>query len=237
MMNPFNTAESKKMRSRKSLCLILCLSASFVIHPYSGGFAMAQDSEEASTEKTPLEIELEIAKQKQQLAEAKKAEAEALKALAAAKLPSTETKGMDGTVTVNDGAGYYAEVLAYNALDDIAETIADDIIQDVKDKPVVILGQVELKEAAALANLLDLKITNLNTTLDERLAKFPNGGNDYPLNNQESLVAALSAAPAILGAVADIAAFFKTNRTLSAKAVTLNEMALLFGGRKKNQNT
>lgn len=192
---------------------------------------MAQDSNSEAQgktkEKTALEKEVEIAKQKQQLAEAKQAEAEALKAAAEAKLPSTQTTGLPGTVTVKEGAGYYAEILAYEAVEDSAKEIAKKLKSKISNGSLIILGQPDLAEEAALWNLLKIKLDAVTQALDNSIEKYPNGGQDYELETRESLLPALAAAPAILGAAADIAAFFKTNRTIAARKITINEQALI----------
>ena len=192
---------------------------------------MAQESKSETNreteEKTTLEKKVEEAKLKQQLAEAKKAEAEALKAAREAKLPSTETKGLTGTVTVNQGAGYFAEILAYEAVEDAAEEIANKVVKRLNGGSLIILGQHDLSQEAALWNLLKIKLEVVTEALDLSIAKYPNQGNAYDLETRESLIAALAAAPAFLGAAADIAAFFKTERTITSHKIDVNEQALI----------
>ncbi len=218
--------------TQKNANLRLISALIFIYSLFIGGVTMAQnvksEVQAEIKEKTQLEKEVEIAKQKKELAEAQKAEAEALKAAAEAKLPSTETKGLSGTVTINQGAGYYAEILAYEAMNDCAEEIA----KKVKDKlgsqndTLIIIGQTDLTEQAALYSLLKLKIDDANKVLDKTLETYTKQPKPQ-MQPRPERIGVLAAAPTILGAASDIAAFFKTDRTITSRTITLNEQALL----------
>lgn len=231
MKKPMKLTKCAVSRTRDTSNLYLIKVFIFLLCLFLGGVAMAQESnsekQSETKEKTELEKKVEIAQQKQQLAEAKKAEAEALRAVAEAKLPVTETKGLEGTVTVSEGAGYYAEILAYEAVEDAADEIAKRINENFSTGPLIILGQVDLAEEAALWNLLKIKIKNVIEALDISIDMFPKGGEGYGLKEYESPYLISAAAPAILGAAADIVSFFKTDRTITAKAITINEQALI----------
>ena len=135
-------------------------------------------------------------------------------------------------MTVNQGAGYYSEILAYKAMNICADEIASTILKkfDSQAGPLVIMGQTDLAEVAALWNLLNSKIDNAFDMLELTLTTYPE---DYNISSTEKFAGALTAIPAILGSVADIAAFFKTDLTLTSRAVTINEYALISEVAKK----
>jgi hypothetical protein len=192
-------------------------------------------------EKTENEIALENANLKKALAEADKATAEASKAAAEARkaeseldLPTSETKGLPGTVTVGEGVGYFAEILAYTSMNNCAMDIAAKLKGKLTPKDhLIILGQADLGEEAALWNLLKIKTDAVFQTLDQSIALYEN----YNIDRNESVLAILAAAPAILGAAAEIAGFFKVNRTLSNRAVAVNEQALFSAVANEIHNT
>jgi hypothetical protein len=128
---------------------------------------------------------------------------------------------------VGANAGYYAEILAYEAMEDGAKEIAEKLKKNLSTGPLIILGNVDLAEELMLWNLLDIKLTAVNTALQTTLGKYSVSREMPDIKLVESR-AFLAAAPTILGAAADIAAFFRTDRTITAKAITINEQALIF---------
>lgn len=219
---------------------ISCLRVLFylIVLSFLNGITMAQEltstQQAVPVVKSQIEKEIELANQRKVLAETQKAEAEALRAVAEAKkaeaalrLPSTSTKGLQGDVKIEAGAGYYAEILAYESLNECARQIA----LELKDKlnpqgdSLIILGQTDLGEEAALWDLLKIKIDAVNETLRNSIKAY----SDYDISKKESVIGVLgvlAAASPILGAAADIAAFFKVDRSLTNRAVTINRQAL-----------
>lgn len=137
----------------------------------------------------------------------------------------SDTAGSNGDVTFTNSGGYYAEVLAYRALATAAQRIAADIGVVESAREIVLLANVDLTAASALRELALVKLVNVQAHLDNILESFPEDLDTYSITDESPLLA-LAAAPAILGAVADIAAFFKTDRTIAGRAVTLNAEAL-----------
>ncbi|MCU0457889.1 MAG: hypothetical protein MUE37_02205 [Bacteroidales bacterium] len=230
---------NSKTNMAKRYGSISCLRVLFylIVLSFLNGITMAQElsstQQAVPVVKSQIEKEIELANQRKVLAETQKAEAEALRAVAEAKkaeaalrLPSTSTKGLQGDVTVEAGAGYYAEILAYESLNECARQIA----LELKDKlnpqgdSLIILGQTDLGEEAALWDLLKIKIDAVNEILRNSIKAY----SDYDISKKESVIGlgVLAAASPILGAAADIAAFFKVDRSLTNRAVTINRQAL-----------
>jgi hypothetical protein len=193
---------------------VLCLLASGASYP------QAADGEQPPAEppKDPAvlarEKERDLAVLEKEIAEAKQAEA-------AAEAPDSTTKGKEGTVTLGETkAGYFAEVLAYKTLTGAARDIAAKVSCDA-DRRVLITDQLDLSQTASLWNLLDLKVRQQELVLDNLDRTHDDKGEKLT----ES--AALTILPALLGAAADVASFFKTNQELYARTFTLNNQALI----------
>lgn len=215
--------------------------------------ANAQETAADTTpEKDPRLVEAElqasIAQQEQIKADAEQAIAEARRATALAAFPATETTGIDGDVTVNEGTGYFATILAYESLDAATEIIAADVssklpiehdksdgtTETITEKAVILVDTLDLSEQAALHSFIsaefDRTIARLTSVKDSQIIKdhTVNDDNNLFTSGQEAL-GILSAIPSILGAGRDIAKFFQTKVTFEKTSVTLADSALTAG--------
>jgi len=168
--------------------------------------------EKAEIEKSIAEVQKEITK----------AEMEELKA----KWAISETEGKKGTITLKDGAGYYAEILAYLALKDAAKVIADSTMDKLGQEELIILGNVDLTTEKSLWNLLNLKLDLAINIIEKAMGEYQDLA-EADAGKPASFIGGLIATPKILGAITDIAAFFKTDYTMYGKTITLNEKALI----------
>jgi hypothetical protein len=189
---------------------------------------LAKEKEEIALEKLRAEARALKAKADKAAADADKGRYEAIKE----KWNISETEGLKGTITVSKGAGYTAELLAYKAIDSIAEIISKEISPKVKDGELIILGQEDFSAQAALWKVIELK---LDTAISQivnciKIFKPEEDSKGYTKatlpGKKVEIDEVLKAAPAILGAAADIAAFFKTNYTISSRKISINEIAL-----------
>lgn len=165
-----------------------------------------------------LEKAVKEAKDKQAIVEAELA---ALKA----SLPQTDTKGLDGKLEIKDGAGYYAEILAYRALSTACGQIKTKIkTANSAKRNIVISVDADISRLSRLARLTNLKIDAVINELQYNIDKFKDPEPDETRLLRSA--AAMIAAPKILGAVADIAAFFKSDITIAPKKFTIDQKAL-----------
>lgn len=171
-----------------------------------------------------LDLEKKIIDNRKASADADKAETQALQE----KWKISQTKGKEGTVTVGENAGYYSELLAYRAIDPIAVEILNKLNKVLGGGGrLIILGKEDLAIQATLWNLLYLKLENATTSLDNCISDY-----ERILESKDKKVVldeVFTAVPAILGAVADIVAFFKTNYAISSREILLNEKAVKAG--------
>lgn len=180
----------------------------------------ANDAEEPkSEEEQRLEEEKRLAVLRKEIAVAEKEEL-------AAKLPSSETLGKDGTVSLAESAGYYAEVLAYKTLTASAEAITQQAKPHIQGRTVILVDEHETGKAAALWELIYSQLERFDKSFDALLAKY------RPPEVEKEFVAAvglplLAALPSLLGAAADVASFFRVNRKLTGRKVELSNEALL----------
>lgn len=150
------------------------------------------------------------------------------------KLQKTEKAGLKETVTIN--AGYYAELMAYEAVEDSADEIINQIKtaigNDKINDPLIILGKTDLVDGAALLTLLKMRLEDSNNVLDSAIKKYRPNDAEQKAKKREMveslpLPEIVSAAPAIMCLVESIAEFFNTNNTITARAVTIKEQALI----------
>jgi hypothetical protein len=160
------------------------------------------------------------------------------------KLQKTEKAGLKETVTIN--AGYYAELMAYEAVEDSADEIVNQIKtaigQEKIGDPLIILGKTDLVDGAALLTLLKMRLEDSKNVLNSAIKKYDDAKKKAKKRvkakakkkvQEEEMVEALplpeivSAAPVIMCLVESIAEFFNTNNTITARAVTIKEQALI----------
>ncbi len=204
--------------------------------------AMSQEAENES--ETPAEVEtnpelkdlqdevkrLEL---EQKRAEALKAIAEANRAAVAADLPATEATGKEGKATIADGAGYYAELVAYGTLGESAASVAGAVKEEVAGKTVILTDKADLSSEAALYDVIELRVGRYQDEFERLKAQFEEDGSrkaseDVPEGlRPESLSAAALTVTSLLGAASDIVAFFKVDREIKARTISLSKRALM----------
>jgi hypothetical protein len=227
------------MRNRHRVCGSWLIALLFLFPTLFAETAMAQDTPPQTTtspELDGLKRELERAKLEKELAEARQAVAVAERAEFDAQLPKTQTKGPEGSVTLQAGAGYFSEILAYRTLSETSQYVADLIDTKLTDSTnpnnltkftVILTDQFDLSVNDALWQLIDVKLKDFDGRFDATLARYQKADGTLNLVQAEAVPAALLAVPAILGAAADIAAFFRVNREIAGRTVTLSSRALL----------
>lgn len=104
--------------------------------------------------------------------------------------------------------------------------MATSLKAELEGKKVIISTSFDVGDQIALWNLLNTRADVMMQQLTTLETEFkPNG---VPLLvRSESIIAALAAAPAILGAVTDIAKFFKVDRDIKSRTVKLSTNSLI----------
>lgn len=221
--------------------LVIVVSA-FLLESAMVNNATAQDSTVPTTQavKDPRLVEAElnaaIAEQEEKEAKSKQAKAEADKAALLTKLPTSKTEGVDGSITLGEETGYYAEILAYESLENGAKAISAIVKKKKPNNAIVLVDTLDFTSDAALHSLMknELKrVINQLDTLDSNseIALYTEASEDNEFliidEKDESIVAAaLVALPQILGAARDVSKFFQTQLTAKNRKVTLNNTAL-----------
>jgi hypothetical protein len=177
------------------------------------------DSPEIADAKELLELETILAG----IEEQKKKRAEAEAAIDALNDPKSDTKGLEGKVTFAGNAGYFSEVLAYKSLSDAAARIALSVAAKCESAsdPIVVMDQLDLAQVASLWSVVNSKLRFQADALDTLDKSYPK---TYP--DVQEAVPALMLLPEILGLASEVAAFFKVNRDVFARTITLNSHAL-----------
>jgi hypothetical protein len=192
--------------------------------------AQQQGESAANPEIKALQAEVERAKLEKELAEAQQLAAEAARKELEAGLPKSATKGAEGSLTVGGGGGYYAELLAYKALENSSVSLGETLKADLDDQTVVLTDLVDLDKDDVLWQIIDAKLTDFEGRFDALDKQFPSRTDDkekVDVTKLELAATALVALPAMLGAAADIAAFFRVNREIAGRTVTIGNRSLL----------
>lgn len=180
---------------------------------------------EDDTETTPDDPVVEALKKKKEIAELEKAIAEAEKATLDAKLPDTEGSGVEGSVTLGDGSGYFAEMLAFQALDDAAGALAVELgAPQAGREQVLVVTDDDFTKTAALWDIATTRVADADQRVQDLLTRYPA---DYDFTQKEAVATALVTATAILGAAADVASFFRSDLSISARDVDVGSAALV----------
>jgi hypothetical protein len=207
------------------------LGGLLLLSPFLTETTMAQTTTTPTTPTpTPTSPEIEELRRQVERAELEKKLTEFERAELVAKLPTSQTKGPDGSVTLKDGAGYYAELLAYGTLRTTAAAIAEEVKSKITGKTVVLSDQFDLATNDTLWQLIDSRLTDFDGRLQALIDRYQanDGSGGINVTEVEAVpAAALVALPAILGAASDIAAFFRVNREITGRAVKLSNRALL----------
>jgi hypothetical protein len=207
---------------------------------------VAEDGSSAGG-KTPRDPELERAERDQKLAEARKATAEAEKAAAeagtariaerrgaaTAGLPTAVAAPLDGTVTMGEGAGRVAEVLAHALVDRAATELAATLKLGESDRVLIVEGR-DLVSSDWPYLIVREQLTRLAATVAglsrqlEDTGQPPEGG-----QRRRRFVgpgAAVSAIPAVaagVGVAADLLGLLRTNYTITDRTVAVTSTALI----------
>ena len=184
----------------------------------------AQDTTDDTTSPSNPAVEkAEIAKQ---IAELEKATAEAELATLKAKLPTSDTTGPEGKVEFKDKTGYYAELLAYDALEKLASDVATEIVAQTSSE-IILTSNLELSQQAALWEILNTRLGDLEKRMDQVLVQYPKTHVVEWKPPGVPEVAPVAVLPSLLGAAADIAAFFRSDTTVYGRDFTIADNALL----------
>jgi hypothetical protein len=187
---------------------------------------MPEDDEKtkSDTETPPESEEAKRLQEKKTLAELRRDIAVAEKKELEAKLPASDSKGLDGKTTLADKAGYYAEILAYRTLSDTAAEISKQLGGEVTQRSVILVDTLDFNHDLATWDIIHLRLTGFDQTFDRLLSQTE----ETPVTESVApAVSLLAALPSLLGAASDVMSFFRANRTLTGRAVTVSNEALL----------
>lgn len=151
-------------------------------------------------------------------------------------LPASELKPVSGSTTVNDGAGYSAEVVAYQTLDDVVSNIGV-IAREHHARHVLVVEDRALLDSTWPLRSVRAKLDELDNRLTQVAALVSGAPEpDQPADEDGRrkiaplaplLGAALpfvggvvEAAPKLVGAVADLAGLLRTNYAVSSRTMT-----------------
>lgn len=226
---------SANPRTQQHLCSLPTIRAHILLLAGLFLFLVVGNSVSAVAEDLPpsndpavlaKQSELELARLEAEIATQRSLKAQAEKAQLDASLPAHTSQPLEGNVEADEKSGYLADLLAVQSLQDNAVSIARDIAGELKNPPdrkIYLVKQADYLNGA-------VQLTEVESCLDfftgvlDRLAKLVNipdaGVKSFPL---PPLTAA---APAALGALADVAAMFRVDRSIKGRPTSLKDDAL-----------
>lgn len=174
------------------------------------------------------EREAALAEADAKIAKAKKDIAEADKATFAAQLPAPSTKPLEGKTDLDDKTGYFADLLAYRSLKTAAQGIVESLATKLSpEEPVFLVTKTDWQQGAVQLAEVNSRLATFNEYFEKLDPGAVSDAGVTVAAREATSLAALAAAPAVLGAIADVAALFREDRTIKGRAVTLNQTALL----------
>ena len=170
--------------------------------------------------------ETEIKKDK---ADAEKAIAEAQKSEFMAQIPDPKTQPLAGNVTLDDKAGYFVEILAYETVRDNAEKIAQSLAHKIKQsgaKKILLVKNPDYLKRGLMLDEIEKRILIFDSTLTALISRYQVINGTFTITEAPGLLA-LSAIPAVLGTLADAAALFRVERDVKGRATNVDDEALI----------
>ena len=195
----------------------------------------AQEETEMPTEpeeKTPLQIAAEEAELRAKIAESQLKEAESKKNLEELGLVDSDFEPEKAGVTAKDKAGYYGTLLSFSTLESAAEAFVTAMknakVPTTTEKngvetkrSVVVTSDYEFSKGGTLWHLAEGKFSDFKEDFVVPFPALPNR------NQQEFLSAAIPVITASLGAVSELASFFRVKRELSGREVAPSTESLV----------
>jgi hypothetical protein len=191
--------------------------------------------------------EAKIAQSELATAQAAKAKAEAEQAQAVAEqtklkelFPSEGITKATGSITIGADAGYIAELAAYKAMECVAQNIADVVNKKggKEIKGILLTDSLEYGYSDVQAVKMSLQLKSLGGLLEEQKNKIknvPEIGEEEKKREMEMVEklgldggfgAALTAAPHVIGAMANILSYFQMDYSVTGKAVQIADDTL-----------
>lgn len=199
--------------------------------------ALKEIAESKKGTQTASNEELARAEQGKAKALAEQAMAEAEKAKFSALLPSVTSKPLEGKVDLDQKAGYFAEILAYESVQDNASKIAEAIAAKIGSaKKIYFVKPSDFLQSAVQAGEIKKRLETFENTFIALLDRYKVTTGQLSEGETPALLA-LAAAPAVIGALADVAAMFRVDRSIQGRETkVLSEFLALEVARALQEN-
>lgn len=176
---------------------------------------------------TAANEDLQRAEQQKSKAQAELAIAEAEKAKFTAGLPASTSKPLDGKIDLDDKAGYFSDILAFESVGDGAIKIATNVVANLgTSKKIYLVKQGDYIKGALQLKEIDQRLTTFSGMFDALVSRYKIQDGAFAPTEAAPLLG-LAALPAVVGALADVAAMFRVDRSLKGRATTVTDEALI----------
>lgn len=225
--------------------LAMCGATSVAAQTVEADATDAPTPATAPTDPTLAAMQLERDREKadQERIQAKLAAEKARIEYALLGVPQSDTKGVDGSVKVENAGGYYADILAFDAMSEISKSIACAVKVTTSTEAsntsglskIVLTDTLNYGPATVLYTVLETRMTTINDRLGALLsdnsiniAALPVvPGQSHSLNGaNQSFLAVLGLIPGLLGVAREASQFFQTERTISGRVIEVKQATL-----------
>ena len=180
---------------------------------------MAQTKEELQRQLELLELEKKAAVLRKEVAQAQKDAAEAVKSSIKASLPDYTSKPLAGSASIDDKLQIEVQTLAHRSVERAAAKVAALVEQDTRVERVIVHNADDVLALTAYRSVV-VHVKSVTSELERILAR--------PQAERETLLQFTpTAATAIIGALADVAAFFRSDVTLKGQPIAVDEAFLV----------
>lgn len=194
------------------------------------GLLSAQTTEALNLELNNTIITTKILQEQAKQLQAQRDMQEAKKGIIEATKITSKSSDIKGTVTVDDKAGHYAEIMVYGTMIKSAEDFGEQVNKHEefkKKKPVIlIIDSLDYATSDVVAINTEIQINYFNTLVNERYNELKGFEEELKDSKKSSPLNVLSISANLISVVADIASFFKTDVDIKGRTVNIDTVAL-----------
>ena len=182
---------------------------------------------------------IESLTQQKTVAELRQAIAEAEKAALLAALPASDAKGAAGDVSLSDQAGYFGELIAHASVAEAARAIVQRLTALDQSQPIIVTHETDLGAKFLRWRLIMDRLDGYKSAFENISGRLPNSNGKQVKRTADvseqtngdgngfGTAASLIAIPPVLGGLAEIASFFKSDLSIQHREVQIENRQLL----------
>lgn len=141
-------------------------------------------------------------------------------------MPASDTKPLEASTTVDANAIIESHILAYDMLRHVARRIANHLATLVDGKPIIVHNDADMS-ALAMFRTFKTQLDGLAKACDAILPPAPKEAPKEAAVKAFGVELAIPAATMLVKSVIDLIALFRTQRTITGVAITIDDLAFI----------